>query len=112
MATKRKTPSQRATRSRKNVVGGVTRPEPDDGARGSVGVVATLVARQGGSVRLVFDDARAKRSGRWEPVGLFTSRDYPTGALRDLRLAPAELEKIGWLVIARLLALEETGRGR
>jgi hypothetical protein len=83
---------------------GVTRPDPDDGERGTRGVVACLVKRQDGTIRLVIDDARRRPDGSWEPHGIFTSRDYPAAPLLDLKVDPQELESLGFSVVARLVA--------
>jgi len=111
MAAKKKRSSSRRS-ARANLVRGVTRRDPDDGLRGTAGVVASLVTRADESVRLVFDDARRGKGGEWTPIGFFTSRDYPTVPLRALRVEPADLAKIGWLVVARLLALDGTRADR
>lgn len=88
---------------RPDLVRGVTSPEPDDGARGARGVVASLVKRSDGTVRLVLDDARRREDGSWEPRGIFTSRDYPAAPLLDLQVDPRELEAVGFSLVARLV---------
>ncbi len=111
MAGKKKRFSSRGSRMAK-LVRGVTSRDPDDGLRGAAGVVASLVKRADDSVRLVFDDVHREDGGEWTPIGLFTSRDYTTVPLRALRVEPADLAKIGWLVVARLLALDRTRADR
>jgi len=85
------------------LVRGVTSPEPDDGARGARGVIASLVKRADGTVRLVLDDARMRVDGSWEPRGIFTSRDYPAAPLLELQVDPRELESLGFSLVARLV---------
>jgi len=87
------------------LVRGVTRPDPDDGDRGALGVIVSLVRRSDGTIRLVLDDARRQAGGSWEPRGLFTSRDYPAAPLLGLEVDPSELESIGLSVVSRLVAL-------
>lgn len=86
------------------LVRGVTSPEPDDGARGTRGVIAGLVTRADGTIRLVLDDARRRADGSWEPRGIFTSRDYPADPLLELQVDPRELESLGFSLVARLVA--------
>jgi hypothetical protein len=88
---------------RKRRVAGKTLRSPDDGARGRVGVLASIAVAQDGHLRLVLDDAEQHR-GRWRLVGFFTNRDYPTPELDVSDLSRAELEAIGRSVVARILA--------
>lgn len=88
---------------------GVTPPEPDDGIRGDHGIIASLVARENGTLRLVLDDARRRRDGTWGATRLYTSRDYPARHVRDLRLAAEELEQVGLALVLRLVAAERSG---
>lgn len=96
--------------NRPELARGTTDFSPDDGHRGSLGVLASLVKRPDGTVRVVFDDARRGRDGAWKPTGLITSRDYPVAILDELGIEPGELEQIGLMVIVRLIALERVER--
>lgn len=89
---------------------GTTDFSPDDGQRGHLGVLASLVKRPDGTVRVVFEDARRGRDGAWKTTKLTTSRDYPAAILDELGIEAAELEQAGHLVIARLIAFEQVGR--
>lgn len=90
---------------------GTTSREPDDGQRGKFAVVVSLVHRPDGTLRVVLDDARATRPGRWSTTNLFTSRDYPAEPFRGMGLDATELEKMGWNVLARLAAMAREEQG-
>ena len=72
---------------------------------GKLGVIVSLVRRPDGTVRVVLDDARATRQGRWSTTNLFTSRDYRAEPFMDMDLDGTEVEKMGWSVLARLAAM-------
>ncbi len=102
MAAKKKGASSPANPGRK-LTRGVTDPSSDDGRRGIFGVVASLVTRPNGKVRIVFDDVRRGTDGNWTPSGLFTSRDFPDSILGDLDIDPDEFEQTGLALISRLV---------
>ena len=89
---------------------GTTDFSPDDGLRGQLAVVASLVKRPDGTVRVVLDDAKRGRDGAWRTTGLITSRDFPKAILEEMPLDRDELENIGLVVAARLIAFEQTER--
>ncbi len=107
MATTKKGSSRHAHPGRK-VIRSVTESGPDDGRRGVAGVVASLVTRPNGTVRIVFDDVRRGKDGNWTPSGLFTSRDFPDSILGDLDMDADEFEQTGVALISRLVALGRT----
>ncbi len=107
MATKKKGASSPTNPGRK-LDRGVTDPSPDDGRRGLFGVVASLVTRPNGTVRIVFDDVRRGKDGNWAPSGLFTSRDFPDSILGNLAIDPDEFEQTGVALIGRLVVLGRT----
>ena len=99
--------SRRSDSDGEKVTGSTSR-EPDDGRRGVVAVVVSLLRLDDGAVRIVMDDAHAAPGHRWETTGLFTSRDYPATPLTEADLAKDELEQMGLTVLSRLAALEQT----
>ncbi|HYD40083.1 MAG TPA: hypothetical protein VEB43_04585 [Anaeromyxobacter sp.] len=81
---------------------GTTSGRPHDGSRGRIGVLASLVRRPDGKLRLVLEDAQSVGEGLWAPRTHFTYRDYPADALMDTDIDRAEFESIGISLLSRL----------
>ena len=82
----------------------------DSKQRGRMGVVASVVKRPHGRVRLVFDDLERSASD-WRTLGLYTWKDMSQRAFR-LKLSDKQLAEIGFVLVARLLALEKHSSSR
>lgn len=91
-------------RKRRAGVTGKASADPDDGLRGRVSVIASVVIRHDGTARLVLDDARSCGDGRWAATGLYTLRDYPAGGFEDIEFASDELAAMGSALLSRLVA--------
>jgi hypothetical protein len=82
----------------------------DDGARPETGVVATLMAVDDDTCRLIMDDVgRGGASGKtsWKQQRFFTHRDLNSKKLNDLTLSPDEYRQIGENLLVRILALSD-----
>ena len=82
-----------------------------DEARGDIGVVASLVPRPDGSLRLVLDDvAIAPATGMtlWRVRGSYTFIDWPRDMVANMKLSPREYQILGENLLARLLARRAT----
>lgn len=80
----------------------------DDGKRGAQGVVASIVERDDGSVRIVFDDVELAARGkgtRWRTLRLFTWKDLDAAALAESAIPQDQLAEIGFSLLTRLAAL-------
>ena len=82
----------------------------DSKKRGRMGVVASVVKRPHGRVRLVFDDLERSASD-WRTLGIYTWKDMSQRAFR-LKLSDKKLAEIGFVLVARLLALEKHSSSR
>ena len=79
----------------------------DDGIRGDHGLVASLVSRADGTVRLILDDAVVAPSTgvmHWRKQGLYTFIDWPCDAGEKMSLSPEAYQALGESLMARLLA--------
>jgi hypothetical protein len=81
---------------------GTTSGRPHDGSRGRVGVLASLVRRPDGKLRVVLEDAQSVPDGLWAPSTHFTYRDYPADALMETDIDRGEFESIGISLLSRL----------
>jgi hypothetical protein len=82
-----------------------------DEARGDIGVVASLVPRADGTLRLVIDDvAIAPSTGMtlWRVRGSYTFVDWPRDVVANMKLSPREYQILGENLLARLLARRST----
>ncbi len=82
-------------------------PTNDDGMRGSVGVVASLLETSEGRLCLVLDDVRHQLgadTSHWNHNSFFTAREYLRKDLEDLNLSKEEFAQIGENIIVRILA--------
>jgi hypothetical protein len=83
-----------------------------DEARGDIGVVASLVPRADGSLRLVIDDVMITPSTGmtlWRVRGSYTFVDWPRDMVASMKLSPRDYQIIGENLLARLLARRSTG---
>jgi len=78
----------------------------DNKKRGRMGVVASVVKRPHGRVRLVFDDLERSASD-WRTLGLYTWKDMSQRVFRRLRLTDKQLAEIGFALVVRLIAFEK-----
>lgn len=81
--------------------------ETDDTIRSRKGVVACLRDDRDGTSKLIFDDVDADSTTnpiQWSFASFYTWRNYPDGALNQMKLSPQEYQAIGENLIARLLA--------
>src|ERR1700693_3270083 len=83
----------------------------DNQKRGRMGVVASVVKRPDGRVRLVFDDLERSDSN-WRTLGLYTWKDVSQRVFRSLKLTDKQLAEIGVALVVRLLALEKHSSSR
>jgi hypothetical protein len=84
--------------------------EVDDGARGEFGIVVSVVERDDGRARIIFDDVVSEGgtpARRWRSTVLFTWNEYAESALSAMSLSTDEFAQIGELVVARLQALRK-----
>ena len=65
----------------------------DNQKRGRMGVVASVVKRSHGRVRLVFDDLERSASD-WRTLGLYTWKDMSQRVFRRLRLTDKQLAEV------------------
>ena len=82
-----------------------------DEARGDIGVVASLVPRPDGTLRLVLDDvviAPSTGMTLWRVRGSYTFIDRPRDAVANMKLSPREYQILGENLVARLLARRST----
>jgi hypothetical protein len=82
-----------------------------DEARGDIGVVASLVPRPDGSLRLVLDDVAISPSTGmtlWRVRGSYTFIDWPRDAVANMKLSPRDYQILGENLLARLLARRAT----
>jgi len=78
----------------------------DDQERGSTGIVASLVVRPRGRVRVVFDDV--ERSGSsWRTLRLYTLKEMSSRAFRELKVNEKQLAEVGFALLVRLAAVEK-----
>jgi hypothetical protein len=92
-------------------VKGTQTQEPDDGARGDSGIAVSVVERDGGRARLVFDDI--VRSGtaapfQWNTEWFFTRVEFELVDLLEGRLDEKDYASIGHAIVARLSAHHKT----
>jgi hypothetical protein len=82
-----------------------------DEARGDIGVVASLVPRPDGTLRLVLDDvviAPSTGMTLWRVRGSYTFIDRPRDAVANMKLSAREYQILGENLVARLLARRST----
>jgi hypothetical protein len=80
----------------------------DDGVRGTVGILISVVDVGQSGVRLVFD--RVKRDGKcWIRTEFATSKDMDKSTLLEMTMPEEDLNSIGLVLAAELSALK--GRG-
>jgi hypothetical protein len=82
----------------------------DDGRRSNVGVVASVVATEGGRIRLCFDDVAAKSTSwpqEWRTNAHFTSLECDAEAVLSINLSEQQLADIGLALVSRLAALSK-----
>jgi hypothetical protein len=82
-----------------------------DEARGDIGVVASLVGRPDGTLRLVLDDvviAPSTGMTLWRVRGSFTFVDRPRDVVANMKLSPRDYQTLGENLVARLLARRST----
>jgi hypothetical protein len=75
----------------------------DDGKRGLVGVVVTVVAGRRNRSRVVFDDVKRSRGG-WTTVRLYTWKELPSDGLHSLEFTEKDLADIGLALLVRLVS--------
>jgi hypothetical protein len=78
-----------------------------DEARGDIGVVASLIPRPDGSLRLVLDDvviAPSTGMTLWRVRGSYTFIDGPRDMVASMKLSPKDYQILGENLLARLLA--------
>jgi hypothetical protein len=89
---------------------GTQTQEPDDGARGVSGVAVSIVERDGGRARLIFDDI--VRSGpapmQWKAELFFTRVEFELADLLEGQLEDKDYANIGHAIVARLAAHHRT----
>jgi hypothetical protein len=86
----------------------------DDGASPETGVVATLMAVDGDTCRLIMNDVRrggARGKTSWKQQRFFTHKDLNSKKLNNLTLTPDEYRQIGENLLVRILALNPTLAG-
>jgi hypothetical protein len=79
----------------------------DDGLRGNSGVVASLIERPDGKVRLVLDDvtlAASTGSTHWRNEKLYTFVEWPRELVEKMALSPQDYQTLGENLLTRLLA--------
>jgi hypothetical protein len=82
----------------------------DDGVRGEVGIVISVVERDGGRVRVIFDDVRSEGGSparHWRETALFTWNEYEEADLSEMSLSSGDFAQIGEAVVARLQAMRK-----
>ena len=82
-----------------------------DEARGDIGLVASLVPRPDGTLRLVLDDvviAPSTGMTLWRVRGSYTFVDWPRDAVANMKLSPRDYRILGENLVARLLARRST----
>jgi hypothetical protein len=82
-----------------------------DEARGDIGVVASLVPRPDGTLRLVLDDVVIDPSTGmtlWRVRGSYTFIDWPRDGVANMKLSPRDYQTLGENLLARLLARRST----
>jgi hypothetical protein len=83
----------------------------DNRERGRMGVVASVVKRPHGRMRLVFDDLERSASD-WRTLGLYTWKEMSQRVFRSLKLTDKQLAEIGVALVVRLVALEKHSSSR
>ena len=78
--------------------------ETDDGIRGPLGIVVSVLERPSGEIRLIFDDVAKSSKGAWRHEWFFTWRDIPKDRIDSRSLSERELADIGLAIISRLSA--------
>jgi hypothetical protein len=85
----------------------------DDQKRGPDGVVCSIRSLSDGKLRIVLDDVdntNSPNKGPWRHRVLVTWKDYDLEELKALESLPEkELAAFGHYVLARLVAIHETG---
>jgi hypothetical protein len=82
-----------------------------DEARSEIGVVASLVPRPDGTLRLVLDDVVITPSTGmtlWRVRGSYTFIDWPRDVVANMKLSPRDYQRLGESLLARLLARRST----
>jgi hypothetical protein len=82
-----------------------------DEARSDIGVVASLVPRPDGTLRLVLDDvviAPSTGMTLWRVRGSYTFVDWPRDVLANTKLSPRDYQRLGESLLTRLLAQRST----
>ena len=85
--------------------------EPDDGARGVSGVAVSIVERDDGRARLVFDDVARVGSGapfQWNTEWFFTRMEFQLADLLEGQVDDEDYKNIGHAIVARLAAQHKT----
>jgi len=86
--------------------------ERDDSRRAKEGVVVCLRDLGNGASRVIFDDVVAESEVNptsWRFEALYTWNTYENSQLDQMRLSDEEFQKIGEVVVARLLAINRRG---
>ena len=90
---------------------GTQTQEPDDGERGTSGVTVSIVERDGGRARLVFDDVGRDGAAppfQWKTEWFFTRIEFDASDLLNVQLDEGDYAAIGHAVVARLTAQRQT----
>jgi hypothetical protein len=90
---------------------GTQTEEPDDGARGASGVAVSIVEREGGRARLVFDDITRTGTAapfQWNSEWFFTRVEFELVDLLEGQLDDKDYANIGHAIVARLAAHHKT----
>jgi hypothetical protein len=79
----------------------------DNGTRGVRGVVASVVDRDGGSIRIIFDDVERGTANKteWHSLRLFTWTDLDATEFAESAVSRDRLAEIGFNLVSRLAAL-------
>jgi plasmid replication initiation protein len=90
--------------------------EPDAMTRPDLGVLVTLVELGNGESRVVLDDVRSVggqgRDRTWQFDLFYTHKRLSTQALHDMALSNEEYRDFGIAVMARLIAMAQSGETR
>ena len=86
--------------------------EPDTGVRPKFGVVVSLLELEDGTTRIIIDDVKSaeeQRQTSWSFDCFYTHKRLDSKALEAMELPNGEYQGLGEAVLARLLALNDTG---